>query len=307
MAHGYTHTAVTHVAATKSGQAFRVTWIGLVINVLLTAAKFLCGLFGLSQAVVADAFHSLSDCTTDVAVLVGIPYWSAPADRNHPHGHRRIETLVTTFIAIALAVVGIGLVYNAITTLKERHSSPTWIALAAALTSIVVKEFLYRWTNSVGRRIKSSALVANAWHHRSDALSSIPASLAVVAAMISPTWSFVDHIGAVVVSVFILGAAWKIGWPALKQLMDAGAPEKAREQISKIALGVEQVCRIHAVRTRYMGDGLAVDLHIKVDGDLTVREGHEISELVKRRLLDQGPDLVDVVVHLEPCDEEHKR
>ena len=291
----------------KAGQARRITWVGLVANLLLCAAKFACGIVGKSQALVADAVHSLSDCSTDVAILVGIPYWSAPADKGHPHGHRRIETAVTASIAIVLAGVGAGLVWKALTTLQEHHeSAPGLITLAAALASIFVKEVLYRWTNSVGKRAKSPALIANAWHHRSDSLSSIPVVFAVAGARIGPSWWFLDHVGAVVVSVFIFSAAWKIGWPALKQLVDAGAPEKAREQIRKIALGVEQVCHIHAVRTRYMGDELAVDLHIKVDGELTVREGHDISELVKRRLLDEGPDLVDVVVHLEPCDEEHK-
>jgi len=290
----------------KADAARRITWIGLAANLLLCAAKFACGIAGKSQALVADAVHSLSDCSTDVAVLVGIPYWSAPADKGHPHGHRRIETAVTASIAIVLAGVGAGLVWKALTTLREHHeSAPGLIALFAALASIFVKEALYRWTNSVGKRTRSPALIANAWHHRSDSLSSIPVVLAVAGARIGPSWWFLDHVGAVVVSVFIFGAAWKIGWPALKQLVDAGAPEKAREQIRQIALGVEQVCHIHAVRTRYMGDGLAVDLHVKVDGGLTVREGHDISEEVKRRLLDRGPDLVDVVVHLEPCDQEH--
>jgi len=213
--------------------------------------------------------------------------------------------VLTVAIAVVLAGVAVGLAANALTTLQKRHGSPPdWIALLAAVLSIIAKEVLYHRTIQVGRRIRSSAVIANAWHHRSDALSSIPVVLAVAAARINPEWAYLDHVGAVIVSVFIVGAAWRIGWPALKQLVDAGAPEKTRREIEAIALGVEPVCHIHAVRTRYVGSGLAVDLHVKVDGDLTVREGHDISEQVKQRLLDEGPDLVDVVVHLEPCDKE---
>jgi len=288
-----------------AAQARRVTALGLAVNMLLAALKFACGAAGGSQALVADAVHSLSDSSTDLAILIGVRYWCAPADEGHPHGHRRIETVLTVAIAVVLAGVAAGLAVNALTTLREPHgAAPGWVALVAAALSILVKEVLYRRTIRVGRRIRSSAVTANAWHHRSDALSSIPVVLAVAGARINPQWTFLDHVGAVVVSVFIFGAAWKIGWPALRQLVDAGAPERTRREIEAIALSVEPVCHIHAVRTRYIGSGLAVDLHVKVDGNLTVREGHDISEDVKRRLLDEGPDLVDVVVHLEPCDDE---
>jgi len=288
-------------------QARRVTWIGLGVNLLLAALKMACGVIGTSQALVADAFHSLSDSATDLAILIGIPYWSAPADAGHPHGHRRIETVVTVAIAVVLASVAMGLAFNALVTLKEQHTAPPgWVALVAALLSIAFKEALYRRTVSVAKRVKSTALMANAWHHRSDALSSVPVVVAVGGAMINPAWAFLDHVGAVVVSVLILGAAWRIGWPALKQLVDTGASEKELEQIRAIALGTPGVRLVHAVRTRYVGPDLSVDLHVMVDGSLSVRQGHDISEEVKRRLLADGPSLVDVVVHLEPCDEEEK-
>ena len=284
-------------------QARRVTALGLLVNVLLAALKFACGLAGSSRALVADAVHSLSDSTTDLTILVGVRYWYAPADEGHPHGHRRIETVITVVIAFALAGVAVGLTLNALRTLKEQHVEPPgWIALAAAVLSIAVKERLYRRTIAVGRRIRSSAVIANAWHHRSDALSSVPVALAVIGSMLNPAWSYLDHVGAVVVSIFILGAAWRIGWPALKQLVDAAAPEQDRRRIAEVVLATDGVERVHAVRTRYAGPGLEVDLHIQVAGDMTVREGHDISERVKQRLLDEGPDLVDVVVHLEPSD-----
>lgn len=286
-------------------QARRVTWLALVVNLLLAAFKFVCGLAGASHALVADSVHSLSDSSTDLAILIGVRYWCAPADADHPHGHRKIETVITVVISLVLTTIAVGLAYKSLATMRDQHTAvPGWTALAAALVSIAIKEGVYRRTMAVGRRIRSSAVIANAWHHRSDALSSVPVALAVIAARINPAWGFLDHVGAVVVSVFILGAAWRIGAPALKHLVDAGAPTKDLEQIIGIALSVELVCHVHAVRTRYVGSRLAVDLHVKVDGNLTVREGHEISETVKQKLLAEGPDLVDVVVHLEPYDKD---
>jgi len=278
--------------------------VGLVTNLVLSALKLVGGIVGQSQAVVADAVHSLSDITTDVAILVGVRYWSKPADANHPHGHRRLESLVTLGIGLVLVVVAAGLLWNAIVTLEDRHESPPeWIAFAAALLSIVSKEILYRWTLAAGQRIKSLALIANAWHHRSDALSSIPAALAVAGAVIHPAWAFLDHVGAAVVSLFIFQAAYRIIRPEFAKLIDSGAPEAALERIRRIALETEGVRRVHRIRTRYVGGtSLAVDLHVKVDPEIPVREGHDISEEVKRQLLENGPEVVDVVVHLEPCE-----
>lgn len=292
----------TAPAAARGPRAVRrVTWIGAAVNVALSAAKLVAGVAGSSQAVVADAVHSLSDLATDVAVLVGVRYWSAPADPTHPHGHQRIETLVTALIGAALAAVAVGIGYNALASLPERHAQPPGlVALAAALASIVTKEVLYRWTARVGRRVKSPAVIANAWHHRSDALSSIPASAAVLMAIVRPGWAFVDHVGAIIVSLFILQAAWKITRPALEQLVDRGAPEPDRQAIEALVLATAGVRAVHAIRTRYVGGGLAVDLHILVDPDLTVRAGHAISHDVKARLLAHGPDVVDAIVHLEP-------
>jgi cation diffusion facilitator family transporter len=305
MSHAHSHTALAETG-TPSPEAKRVTWAGLGVNLGLSVLKLICGLVGSSQALVADAVHTVSDSSTDVAVLIGMRYWSAPADEAHPHGHRRIETVITAAIAVLLAGVAVGLVSHAVVSLRQPHPEPPgWIALVAAVASIGSKEGIYRWTLAVSRRIKSPALAANAWHHRSDSLSSVPVVLAVIGARVRPEWIYLDHIGAAVVSVFILRAAWQAGWPALKELVDTGAPAKDLERIREIAMGVEPVCEVHAVRTRYVGPGLAVDLHVRVEGALSVREGHDVSEEVKRRLLAEGPELVDVVVHLEPCDEPH--
>lgn len=281
----------------------RITWWGMIINIVLSAGKILAGVFGNSQAVIADGVHSLSDCVTDVAVIVGVRFWSAPPDQDHPHGHQRIEALVSLFIGLALAAVAVGLGYEALSTIREHHSPPGIVALIAALVSLVSKELLYRWTVAAGRRMKSSAVIANAWHHRSDAFSSIPAAAAVGAAIIFPDWYFLDHIGALVVMVLILQAAGRIVMPALRELSDAGADPEIRGQLHKIAEETPGVKQIHKLRTRRLGYGILVDLHVLVDPDLSVRSGHEISEAVKRRLYELGPDVADVITHLEPVED----
>jgi cation diffusion facilitator family transporter len=282
-------------------EARRVTWVGLILNLLLSALKFVGGILGSSQAVVADAIHSLSDSVTDVAVLVGIRFWSKPPDAGHPHGHRRIETLVTVAIGALLGAVAVGLAVGALKGLRMLDlPAPGWIAFAAAVVSIGSKEWLYRWTVAVGRRARSPAVIANAWHHRADALSSIPAALAVAGAAIHPAWAFLDPLGALIVSLFILQAAWRIVKPALWELVDAGASPEECDEIIRLAEETEGVANAHALRTRFVGPGMHVDLHIQVDPEISVREGHDISEEVKSRLLDEGPSVIDVVVHLEP-------
>jgi cation diffusion facilitator family transporter len=289
----------------RHGSIKTVTLAGMGVNVMLSILKFVGGIVGMSQAVIADAVHSLSDISTDLAILVGVRYWDKPADKAHPHGHKRIETMVTLGIGIALFIVGMGILIKAIETLRMEHThTPGSIALIATIVSIFTKELLYQWTVAAGNRIKSAPLVANAWHHRSDALSSIPAMLAVLGAMINPNLTFLDQIGAVFVTLFIFQAAYKISRPAFDLLIDKGAPEEHLNEISRIARETDGVESIHNVRTRYIGNtGLAVDLHIQVDKNMTVHDGHEISGKVKQRLIEEGPEVIDVIVHLEPFDE----
>ncbi|MGD9873690.1 MAG: cation diffusion facilitator family transporter [Kiritimatiellia bacterium] len=284
-----------------SAETRRVTWIGLIINIGLSALKFVVGFIGHSQAMVADAAHSFSDLVTDFAVLLGLRFWSAPADDSHPYGHQRIETIVTTLIGAALFAVGAGIGYHALATVRDPHiESPGKIALLGALFSIILKEWLYRWTVAVGQRIKSSAVIANAWHHRSDALSSIPALIAIGLAVLHPKLAFVDHIGALIVSLFIIKVSWNIVSPALNDLTDRAASNRECEEIRTVATGIPGVISVHALRTRRAGSSLHVDLHVLVDGGMTVKAGHDISETVKQAILDKGPHVTDVVVHLEP-------
>jgi len=286
-------------------QVQKVTIWGLLVNLALSAMKFVFGFLGNSQALVADGVHSLSDSTTDIAILVGARFWTQPADEHHPHGHGRIEIMVTLFIGVVLAIVGILIAYRAIQTIGMDHrSAPGWVVFAAACVSMISKEILYQWTMLVGKRIKSSALMANAWHHRSDGFSSLPVAIAVLGTKIQPEWIFLDHIGAIIVAVLIIQAAFKILWPALNQLADTAASKEEQNQLRRLVRTTEGVRDVHALRTRHVGPGLQVDLHVLVDPELSVSKGHVIAGKVKRKLLDDGPDVVDVLVHIEPYESE---
>ena len=280
----------------------RVTAWGLVANLALAGLKLVAGLISASQALIADSVHSLSDSSTDIAILIGARYWSAPADDKHPYGHGRIETIITAAIGIVLAAVGVGIGYHAVTSMHQGHTGiPGWTAFVAACISMVVKELLYRWTVGVGRRCRSSAVVANAWHHRSDAMSSLPVAVAVAGSHIRSDWTSLDHVGAIIVSVLICHAAVKISWPALAALADAGASAEQRKQLTAQVMRIDGVRNVHALRTRQVGTGLQVDLHVLVDATLTVHAGHEIAGIAKARLLDDQA-VVDVLVHIEPYD-----
>jgi cation diffusion facilitator family transporter len=209
--------------------------------------------------------------------------------------------LITVIIGLAVGGVALGMGIDAIRGLRSHSTAPpSTIALVAALFSVAVKEGLFRWTAAVGRDVRSPALVANAWHHRSDAISSVPAAVAVGVSLIAPEWAVVDRVGAVVVCLMILQVSWRILRPALDQLVDAGAPAGDRQRIEELALEVDGVEAAHAVRTRYVGASLAVDLHVEVDGGLSVAEGHGIAVAVRRKLVDEGPNIADALVQIEP-------
>lgn len=283
----------------------RVTWAGLGLNLGLSAVKLAGGILAHGQAVVADGVHSLTDISTDIGVLVGMKHWRRPADESHPHGHRRLELIITLGIGAVLLAVGAGLLWRAVRALGTPAERPGWLALAVAVVAVFSKEVIYRWSVAVGRRLKCMPLVANAWHHRSDALSSLPVVVAVAGALAGPEWIILDRLGAMLVSVFIFHAALKLMWEPLTKLTDAAASEKMQRDIRSCALATPGVGSIHELRTRYLGgSSLAVDLHIQVQGDMSVRRGHEVAELVEDRLLDQIDEVVDVVVHLEPLEDD---
>ncbi|NQU41536.1 MAG: cation transporter [Lentisphaerae bacterium] len=286
----------------------QVTLVGLLVNVALCAIKFVAGTLGHSRAVVADAVHSLTDLSTDIAVIAGSMIWDKPPDSSHPYGHRRFETLVALFVGGVLLLAGLGLGWNALVALQTpRAQAPGMIAFLAALVSIVVKEILYRWTAHSGKRLGSIALEANARHHRSDALSSIPVALAVAGARLIPSWTFLDHAGALVVCVFIVYSAWKIMGPGLAELTDSAAPESIRRKITAIAESIPDVHEVHNVRTRYVAARLQIDLHVLVAPTMSVARSHDIAVNVQNLLIEQGPNVLDVIVHIEPYDPAHSK
>lgn len=279
----------------------QITWVGMLINILLAIFKIIAGIFGHSHAVFADGLHSFSDTVTDMAVIAGSYYWSKPADREHPYGHKRLETTVAIFIGGLLMTAGVAIGWNAVLHLNvQQKTAPGSIALIAALISIFTKEFLYRWTNAVGSQVNSPSLLANAWHHRLDALSSIPVFIAVGIAFVFPAWDMLDHLAAFIVSILICYSAVKIILSGFKGLIDEGAPFETCEQIKEIALLNQMVLQVHNIRTRFTGNSLQVDLHVVVDGAMTVYDGHLVAEDVKKRIMTHGPDVIDVVVHIEP-------
>jgi len=279
----------------------QITWVGLVLNTALSAAKILAGIMCKSQALTADGIHSLSDAVTDVAVIAGSFFWSKPPDTNHQYGHQRLETLITFFISIVLLTAGAGIGWKAVITIRDVHAtSPSAIALFIAAVSIFSKEFLYRWNIKAGKRLKSMSLIANAWHHRLDSLSSIPVFFALGGAVIFPDWTFLDHIGAIFVSALIFHTGLKIMFQSINEFIDIGAPEKIREEIKTIVSQNSSVSRVYGIKTRYMGSSLQVGLNLVLERDIPVFKAFEISEQIRTKLLNDGPDIIDVWIQIEP-------
>lgn len=284
-----------------------VTLVGMISNLFLTFVKVVAGYAGNSQALITDGIHSLSDCSTDIALLVGVKYWNKPADKTHPYGHKRIETIVATFIGLFLVSAAIFMILEAIESFRQAEFvAPSSITLAAALISVAIKEILYRWTFKKGRELGSPAMQANAWHHRSDCYSSIAVSIAITAAIIEPSWAVIDPVATIVVAILILQVSVGIIMPGVKELADQGAEPEVLEEIKDIVMSVEGVKSAHGLRTRFHGAGMQVDIHLQVAANLTVEQGHSIAGKAKAQLIDEGPGIVDVLVHIEPWHENNE-
>ena len=297
---------------TNSAIIQRVTWIGFFSNILLAIIKLFAGIFGHSQVLIADAVHSMSDLATDVAVIIGSRYWDQPADNEHPYGHAKLETLITLLIGSALGIVGFELISNAIMSLynmifgnHEPSTIPNVWALAAALFSILLKEWLFHITASAGKKTHSTATVANAWHHRSDALSSIPAALAVGATLIlGEKFAFLDPIGTIVVGLMIFYTAFLIVRPTFNSLIDTSGGVDLTNRINDQVLSINGVQGVHKIRTRPLGAALyGVDLHVQVDPNMNVRDAHYLSHLIQDELRSRFSEIVDTTVHVEPAQE----
>lgn len=285
----------------------RITWLGMIVNFLLMILKFSAGFFSHSQVMIADAVHSLSDLATDLALLIGVRFWNRPADSDHPNGHAKLETMITFFIGTVLFLVGFGLIRSGMESIHDiiegkTLEEPGYFALVAACLSIILKEWLYRITRRCGIQNRSSALVANAWHHRSDALSSIPAAITVLGCLLfGKQYAFLDPVGTILVSCMILYAAFEIVRPAFSTLIDQGISEDKVEVIRKEVLDFDSITNVHKIRTRPLGSGkYAIDLHIHVDPEMSVRKAHQLSHEIQDTLCLKNDGIVDVVVHVEP-------
>jgi len=281
-----------------------VTRLGLALNIVLSIGKLLAGIFCGSLAILVDGIHSATDMVTDVVVLVGLRISEAPPDENHHYGHGRVSTLVAMFIGASLLGVGIMISYRAVVSLHEPHSMvrptiPFWIALA----SVPAKELLYRLTAKVAEKTGNLSLAANAWHHRTDALTSIAAAAGLAGvALGGPSWAFLDHVTALVLAAFLFSAAIGIVKDAAGELIDKAPKTDVLNQINEIASTTDGVRDYHAVRARMHGGQIDMDIHILVDSELTVLEGHDIARNVRKRICQSEHGVRDVIVHVEPFD-----
>lgn len=287
----------------------RVTWIGFWVNAVLTVLKLLFGFIGHSDALVADGVHSLSDFATDfiVIIFIGLAYRSADAD--HPYGHGKFETFSTLLIGVALMVVALGIGLAGTKSVWLIMSgmelpSPTKAALLVAALSILLKEAMYQYTIRAARRVNSSSLRANAWHHRSDSFSSIATLIGVAAAIfLGDKWRVLDPIASIIIAVFIAHSALSISMPAVNELLEKSLPDDMVKEIETIIDDTEGVKRMHHLRTRRNGRFIIIDCHIKVNPLITVIEGHDIATAVEQRLKAQFGDNTITNIHVEPAKE----
>ena len=291
---------------TREKEIYKVTLVGSAGNVLLVIVKFIAGILGHSAAMVADAVHSLSDFLTDVVVLVFVGVSARPQDTSHDYGHGKFETLATLFISLALAGAAIGIIVSGALKFAswldgEELPAPGRLALWVALLSIAVKELMYQYTARSGRRLESSALTANAWHHRSDALSSVGAAVGIGGAvLLGGRWTVLDPLASIVVGAMLLGVAWKILRPSMGELTDESLPEGVEKEILDILGSGSGVSEPHNLRTRRIGNRIAIEAHIRLDGALTLQEAHDRASAIERRLKDRFGAGTIVTLHMEP-------
>ncbi len=279
--------------------------VGAVVNLILAVVKTIFGFLGQSQSLLADGVHSLSDLLSDALVLFAARHAKEEPDEEHPYGHGRFETAGTMALGAILIMIGLGIMWDAGERLfsPEELLHPKSFTLYVALFSILANEALYYYTQYLARRIKSDLLSANAWHHRTDSISSIVVLVGIAGTMAG--LPYLDAIAAVLVGVMIIHIGWKLGWDAVQELMDAGLEEQQVEEIRNIIGSVSGVKNVHMLRTRKMGGGHAsADVHVQVDSWLSVSEGHRISEVVQMQLIDEVDLLSDVTVHIDPEDDE---
>ena len=290
----------------REDEIARVTLVGSVVNLLLVGLKAVAGVAGHSAAMVSDAVHSLSDFVTDIVVLVFVRVSARPQDEDHDYGHGKYETLATLFIGLALAAAAVGIVVSGAGKLArwlqgEALPAPGKVALIAALVSLVVKELLFQYTRLKGRHLQSKALEANAWHHRSDALSSVGTAIGISGAIfLGNRWTVLDPLASIVVGAMLVKVAWDLLGPSFGELTDSSLPVETEEEMLKIIRGVPGVEDPHNLRTRRIGNRIAAEVHIRLDGGLSLSEAHEKASEVERRFKDRFGAQSHIIVHMEP-------
>ena len=284
----------------------RITWLGAFVNLLLVAVKFAAGIAGLSAAMVADAIHSLSDLATDAIVIIFVKLSNKPADSDHDYGHGKYETFATLIIGTLLAIVGIGMMWGGGEKILDILSGtmipiPGWTAFAAGIASIVAKETIFQYTMHVARRTHSNTLAANAWHHRSDALSSVGTCAGIGGAIIlGNDWVILDPLAAVVVSVIVTVSALKIMRTAVNELLEKSLPENIEHDILDIVAEDTILQNVHHLRTRAIGSIYTIDMHVRMPGDMTLSEAHRHTILLEQRLRQAYGKGTIINIHIEP-------
>ena len=292
--------------AAREAGIYRVTLVGSVVNLLLLVFKFVAGILGHSAAMLADAVHSLSDFVTDIIVIIFVRISSKPEDEGHDYGHGKYETLATAIIGLVLLFVGFGILWNGATSIWDfwqggELKEPGMLALWAALVSILFKELLYQYPVLKGRRLNSQAVVANAWHHRSDALSSIGTAVGIGGAiLLGEQWLVLDPLAAVVVSLFIMKVAIQLLVPCVEELLEKSLPAEVEEKIKQEILAFPGVTSPHHLRTRRIGSSYAIEVHIRMDGQITLEEAHHTATAIENRLKSEFGSRTYINIHVEP-------
>lgn len=285
---------------------YKATWIGSVVNLLLVLLKFAAGIIGHSAAMIADAVHSLSDFITDIVVLVFVHISNKPQDKDHDYGHGKYETLATAIIGIILLIVGLGICWNGVLAIHTvwiggQLASPSILAFWAAIISIVFKELVYQYTIYVGRKVQSQPVIANAWHHRSDAFSSIGTAFGVGGAVwLGESWRVLDPIAAIIVSLFIIKVAIELLQPCIDDLTEKSLPDEVEQHISLVAEKTPGVSEVHNMRTRRIGSHFAIEMHIRMDGHLSLYEAHRKASSIEKELKEIYGKETHVGIHVEP-------
>lgn len=296
-------------AGNREKRIMKVTLAGLVVNVILSAGKIAAGVFGRSAAMVADGVHSLSDLLSDIVVLVFVRVSSRGRDKDHEFGHGKFETLATLIVSLILIVVAAQMMVSGLKSIMEvLHGGtiprPGYVALAAAAVSILAKEVLYRYTIHVGKAVDSPAVVANAWHHRSDAFSSIGSLVGIAGAIfLGDRWVILDPLVCCCISIAILVVAVRMAGPSLKELMDASLPEDVEKEIVALAMSVDGVRNVHELKTRRNGISIIIEAHMVVDPNITVEKAHDIVTAVEDVLRQRYGDGTQISIHIEPSEQ----